>query len=63
MRTTVYCGRTSVIYLVYAWAALCIQKTQNIFITFVQRWQNVFDVGPTVYKCYTNVLCLLGKTP
>ena len=21
---------------------------------------NVFDVGPTLYKCYTNVLCLLG---
>ena len=21
---------------------------------------NVFDVGPTLYKCYTHVLCLLG---
>ena len=29
-------------------------------ITFVQRRPNVFDVGPTLYKCYTNVLCLLG---
>ena len=22
----------------------------------------IFDVGPTLYKCYTNVLCLLGHT-
>ena len=21
----------------------------------------VFDVGPTLYKCYANVLCLLGR--
>ena len=34
------------------------QQTQNICITFIQRWPNVFDVGPTLYKCYTNVLCL-----
>ena len=26
----------------------------------VQRRPNVFDVGPTLYKCYTNILCLLG---
>ena len=42
------------------------QQTQNICITCVQRWPNVFDVGPTLYKCYTNVmlykfLCLLGR--
>ena len=36
------------------------QQTQNISITFVQRRPNVFDAGPTLYKCYTNVLCLLG---
>ena len=36
------------------------QQTQNICITFVQRRPNVFDVGPALYKCYTNVLCLLG---
>ena len=36
------------------------QQTQNICIPFVQRRPNVFDVGPTLYKCYTNVLCLLG---
>ena len=29
-------------------------------ITFIQRRPNVFDVGQTLYKCYTNVLCLLG---
>ena len=33
------------------------QETQNICITFVQC---VEDVGPALYKCYTNVLCLLG---
>ena len=32
----------------------------NICITFVQRRPNVEDVGPTLYKCYTNVMCLLG---
>ena len=36
------------------------QQTQNICITFVQRRPNVFDVGPTLYKCYANDLCLLG---
>ena len=36
------------------------QQTQNICITFVQCRSNVFDVGPTLYKCYTNVLCLPG---
>ena len=33
------------------------QQTQSICITFVQC---VEDVGPALYKCYTNVLCLLG---
>ena len=36
------------------------QQTQNICITFAQCRTNVEDVGPTLYKCYTNVLCLLG---
>ena len=35
------------------------QQTQNICIPFVQRRLNVFDVGSTLYKCYTNGLCLL----
>ena len=34
------------------------QQTQ-IFI-FIQCRPNVFYVGPTLYKCLTNVLCLLG---
>ena len=38
------------------------QQTQNICITFVQRRPNVFDVGPALYKHYTNVLCLLRIT-
>ena len=29
-------------------------------MTFVQCWTNVEDGGPALYKCYTNVLCLLG---
>ena len=37
-------------------------KKQNICITFVQRRPSVFDVGQTLYKCYTNVLCLLGMS-
>ena len=37
------------------------QQTQNFCKTFVQRWPNVFDVGPTLYKCYTNVcVCWVG---
>ena len=35
-------------------------KHKIICITFVQCWTNVEDVGPTLYKCYTNVLCMLG---
>ena len=30
-------------------------KHKNIFITFVQCWTNVEEVGPTMYKCYENV--------
>ena len=36
------------------------QQTQNICITFLQCRTNVEGVGPTLYKCYTNILCLLG---
>ena len=36
------------------------QQTQNVCITFVQCRPNVFDAGPTLYKCHTNVLRLLG---
>ena len=36
------------------------QQTQNICITLMQRRRNVLEVDPTLYKCYTDVLCLLG---
>ena len=35
------------------------QQTQNNSMIFVQRRPNVFDVGPTLYKWYSNTLCLL----
>ena len=34
--------------------------TKNTCIQFLQYWTNVEDVGPTLYKYYINVLCLLG---
>ena len=37
-------------------AQLVSQQKQNMCITFVRRRPNVFDVGPTSYKYYTNVL-------
>ena len=47
--------------VVFAGAALSpAQHAQNICKTFVQRRPNVFDAGPTLYKCCTNGLCLLG---
>ena len=36
------------------------RRTQNIWRTFVQHRPNVSDVGPTLYKCSTNALFLLG---
>ena len=35
------------------------EQTQTICITLVQRRPSVEDAGPTLYKCYKNVLCLL----
>ena len=37
------------------------QQAQHICITFVQCLTNIKNVGPTFYKCYTTVLCLLGN--
>ena len=34
-------------------------NTKHLY-DFMQCWINVENVGPTLYKCYTNVLCLLG---
>ena len=53
------------VFLSYVHLVLCnvavTQQTENICITFIQRRPNVFDVGRALYKCYTNVLCLLGS--
>ena len=38
---------------------VCPVSTRHLY-DFMQCWTNVEDVGPTLYKCYTNVLCLLG---
>ena len=32
---------------------------KHFFIKSVQCWSNVEDVGPTLFKCYKNALCLL----
>ena len=38
----------------------CPVNTKHLY-DFMQCWTSVEDVGPTLYKCYTNVLCLLGR--
>ena len=38
----------------------CRRAMHTCFIIFVQCWTNVEDVGLTLYKCYTNVMCLVG---
>ena len=36
-------------------------NTKHVYnINFIQRQSSVFDVGPTLYKCYTNYLRLWG---
>ena len=53
-----YCGDVET-----AWPKLvltCPVSTKHLY-DFMQCWTNVEDVGPTLYKCYTNVLCLLGR--
>ena len=42
-----------------AWMIMTSQYAQNICISCVQCRPNVFYAGPTLYKCYTNVLRLL----
>ena len=46
-----------------AWPKLvltCPVNTKHLY-DFMLCWTKVEDVGPTFYKCYTNVLCLLGR--
>ena len=35
-------------------------NTKQFCITFIHCRTNVEDVGPTLFKCYTNVVCLIG---
>ena len=37
-------------------------KNKTLCITFLQRLPDVFDFGPTLYKCNTDNLCLLVYT-
>ena len=46
-------------WLSLSWFNIGCQANTNICIIFAQRRPNVFDVGPTLCKSYTNVLCLL----
>ena len=39
------------------------KQTQNNCIIFIQRRPNVFDVGSTLYKFYTNLFLFAGKLP
>ena len=52
------------ISILYQWLRIIVpfQQTQHICIPFIQCRPNVSDAGPTLYKCYTNVFCLLGCT-
>ena len=67
--TAGYCQEKPAAQMLPSWFDLRTQnkylfsKHKNMCITFVQCWLNVFDVEPTLYKCYTNVLCLLGIFP
>ena len=42
-------------------AAKLTQRTQNICIAFVQRWPNVYDVGPALYKMLYKCFEFTGK--
>ena len=51
----VWMGHKAFIWIKAANCVRCFklsQQTQNICIIFVQRRPNVFDIGPTLYKCY-----------
>ena len=37
------------------------KQTQKNRITFEQHRPSVEGAGPMLFKCYTNVLCLLGS--
>ena len=39
----------------------CLTVNTKHLYDFMQCWTSVEDVGPTLYKCHTNVLCLLDR--
>ena len=43
-----------------AWMYCHPVNTEHLY-DFMQCWTNVEDVGPTLHKCHTNVLRLLGR--
>ena len=47
---------TNVIQMLCVYWDMPAQQTQHVH----NVWTNVEAVGPTLHKCYTNVLCLLG---
>ena len=49
-----------ILYAVFYNVHVIVMVAYPVNITFVQRRTNVFDVGPLLYKCYPNVLRLLG---
>ena len=54
------CLLATVVKLIAFFIELRSQQIQSICITFVHCLTNVDDVGPTLYKWYTHILCLLG---
>ena len=49
-----------VVWLFFEVRYLYPENAKHFCITFVQCWNNIEDVGPTLYKCYTNV-CVYWK--
>ena len=47
--------------MLFSTASYIIPVNTKQLYDFMQCWTNVEDVGPTLYKYYTNVLCLLGN--
>ena len=59
LRTPFCAEKTAFGILIFSKGPL--SQAQKICKTFAQCWTNVKDVGPTLYRCYTHVLCLLSK--
>ena len=47
--------------ILLSWVSSGLEFMANYnYPVYVQCWTNVEYVGSTLYKCYSNVLCLLG---